>query len=169
MRTFRLSFCRPKLCHLFSQWIQGVIRAFNALYTKNVLANLLASVDAAQEDENFNLKAYRRQYTIATCLQITQKKLKEIKNAAINESWKNLWPEVIYDDKGFTPAEIQHSAQKALQLAAIIEGNSFADMTTGDIDELLDCHYQPLIDADLEDLKSASKEETQQEMEEIVD
>ncbi|CAE1162787.1 unnamed protein product [Acanthosepion pharaonis] len=79
-----------------------------------------------------------------------------------------LLPDGIYDDKGITPAEIQHSAvQKALQLAAIIGG----DVTTGDIDDLLDCHFQPLTDADLEDLtmSASEEEETQQETEEFVD
>ncbi|XP_064106779.1 tigger transposable element-derived protein 1-like [Macrobrachium nipponense] len=147
-----------------------VIRAFKALYTKNTLADLVACVDAAQddEDETFNLKAYWRQYTIATCLQNIQKALKEMKPATVNASWKKLWPQIVYDDKGFTPAEIQHSAvRKSVQLASIIGGDGFGDMTTEDVDELLDRHSQPL-----EDLtKSASDEdsETQEETQEIVE
>lgn len=64
-----------------------------------------------------------------------------MKPATINASWKKLWLEVVYDDKGFTPAEIQHSAvQKAVQLAVILGGEGFADMTTGNVNELLGCH-----------------------------
>lgn len=132
-------------------------------------------VDAAQEDEDetFNLKAYWRQYTIATCLQNIQKALQEMKPATVNASWRKLWSEIVYDDEGFTPAEIQHSAvRKSVQLAAIIGGDGFGDMTTEDVDELLDCHSQPLTDADLEDLtKSASEEENepQEETQEVVE
>ncbi|XP_066962141.1 tigger transposable element-derived protein 1-like [Macrobrachium rosenbergii] len=157
----QVEFLPPNMTSLILPMDQGVIRAFKALYTRNALANLVAPVDAAQEDDDFNLKAYWRQYTIATCLQNIHKALEEMKPATINASWKKLWPEVVYDDKGFTPAEIQHSAvQKAVQLAAILGGEVFADMTTGNVDELLDCHSQPLTDEDLEELtKSASEEE----------
>ncbi|XP_066955717.1 tigger transposable element-derived protein 1-like [Macrobrachium rosenbergii] len=156
----QVEFLPPNTTSLIQPMDQGVIRAFKALYTRNALANLVASVDAAQEDDDFNLKAYWRQYTIATCLQNIHKALEEMKPATINASWK-LWPEVVYDDKGFTPAEIQHSAvQKAMQLAAILGGEGFADMTTGNVDELLNCHSQLLTDEDLKKLtKSASKEE----------
>uniref|UniRef100_K7FQ19 HTH CENPB-type domain-containing protein n=1 Tax=Pelodiscus sinensis TaxID=13735 RepID=K7FQ19_PELSI len=165
----QVEFLPPNTTSLIQPMDQGVIRAFKALYTKNTLADLVACVDAAQddEDETFNLKAYWRQYTIATCMQNIQKALKEMKSATVNASWKKLWPQIVYDDEGFTPAEIQHSA-----LAAIIGGDGFGDMTTEDVDELLDCHSQPLTDADLEDLtKSASDEdsETQEETQEIVE
>ncbi|XP_051784731.1 tigger transposable element-derived protein 1-like [Erpetoichthys calabaricus] len=169
----QMEFLPPNTTSLIQPMDQGVIRAFKTLYTRNSLANLVSSVDAAQEDDDFNLKAYWRQYTIATCLQNIQKALQEMKPATINASWKKLWPEVVYDDKGFTLAEIQHSAvQKAVQLAAILGGEGFADMTTDDVNELLDCHSQPLTDEDLEELmKSASEEEEeeeQQETEEVV-
>ncbi|XP_068216342.1 tigger transposable element-derived protein 1-like [Palaemon carinicauda] len=172
----QVEFLPPNTTSLIQPMDQGVIRAFKALYTKNTLADLVACVDAAQddEDEDFNLKAYWRQYTIATCLQNIQKALQEMKPATVNASWKKLWPDIVYDDKGFTPSEIQHSAiRKSVQLAAIIGGDGFGDMTTEDVDELLDCHSQPLTDADLEDLtKSASEEEsegTQEETQENVE
>ncbi|XP_064093830.1 tigger transposable element-derived protein 1-like [Macrobrachium nipponense] len=171
----QVEFLPPNTTSLIQPMDQGVIRAFKALYTKNTLADLIACVDAAQDDkdETFNLKAYWRQYTIATCLQNIQKALKEMKPATVNASWKKLWPQIVFDNKGFTPAEIQHSAvRKSVQLAAIIGGDGFGDRTTEDVDELLDCHSQPLTDADLEDLtKSASDEdsETQEETQEIVE
>ncbi|XP_066977814.1 tigger transposable element-derived protein 1-like [Macrobrachium rosenbergii] len=65
----QVEFLPPNTTSLIQPMDQGVIRVFKALYTKNTLADLVACVDAAQEDEDetFNLKAYWRQYTIATC------------------------------------------------------------------------------------------------------
>ncbi|CAE1149180.1 unnamed protein product [Acanthosepion pharaonis] len=82
------------------------------------------------------------------------KALQEMKLTSINMSWKNLWPEVIYDDKGYTPAEIQHSVVGCDHWA-----ESFASMTMGDIDDLFDCQSQPLTDQDLEDLTNSASEE----------
>ena len=159
----QVEFLPPNTTSLIQPMDQGVIRAFKALYTKNTLEDLVACMHAAQEDEDetFNLKAYWRQYTIASCLHNIQRALQEMKPATVNASWKKLWSEVVYDDVGFTPSEIQHSAvRKSVQLAAIIGGDGFGDMTAEDVDELLDCHSEPLTDADLEDLtKSASEEE----------
>ena len=93
-----------------------------------------------------------------------------MKPATINASWKRLWPDVIYDSEGFAPVEVQHSAiQKAVQLAAILGGEGFADMNTGDVDELLDCHSQPLTDEDLVELTKLPSEEEEEEAHQEAD
>ncbi|XP_068223778.1 tigger transposable element-derived protein 1-like [Palaemon carinicauda] len=161
----QVEFLPPNTTSLIQSMDQGVIRVFKALYTKNALADLVAKVDDAHAQEDFNLKAYWRTFTIAMCLENIQKALEEMKPSTINSSWKKLLPEIIYDDEGFTPAEIQHSAvKKAVKLAAIPGGEGFADMITEDVDELLDCHSQELTEEDLEELtKSASEEEDDSE------
>uniref|UniRef100_A0A8C6MJZ7 DDE-1 domain-containing protein n=1 Tax=Nothobranchius furzeri TaxID=105023 RepID=A0A8C6MJZ7_NOTFU len=89
----QVEFLPPNTTSLIQPMDQGVIRAFKALYTKNTLEDLVACMGDAQEDEDetFNLKAYWRQYTIASCLQNIQKSLQEMKPATINASWKKLW------------------------------------------------------------------------------
>ena len=84
-----------------------------------------------------------------------------MKPSTIYASSKKLWPEVVYDDKGFTAKEIHHSAvQKAVQLASLISEEGFADMTTEDVDQLIDCHSKLLNKQDLEAMtKSASKKQ----------
>ncbi|XP_028658970.1 tigger transposable element-derived protein 1-like [Erpetoichthys calabaricus] len=82
----QIEFLPPNTTSLIQPMDQGVIRAFKTLYTRNALANLVSSVDAAQEDDDFNLKAYWRQYTIATCLQNIQKALQEMKPATVSAS-----------------------------------------------------------------------------------
>ncbi|XP_066958779.1 tigger transposable element-derived protein 1-like [Macrobrachium rosenbergii] len=54
----QVEFLPPNTTSLIQPMDQGVIRAFKALDTRNALANLVASMDAAQEDDDFNLKAY---------------------------------------------------------------------------------------------------------------
>ncbi|XP_070618401.1 tigger transposable element-derived protein 1-like [Erythrolamprus reginae] len=156
----QIEFLLPNTTWLIQPMDQGVIRAFKALNTRNAMDNIVAYVDAAQEnkekeEENFKVKTYWWQYTIAICLQNIQKASKDMKLANINASWKKMWPDIIYDDKGFTPAKIQHSTiQKAVQLATYIGGDGFSDMKTQDLDELLDCHFQPLTDVELKELTS---------------
>ena len=123
------------------------------------MANLARSLNTATENENvmFTLKAYWKTFTIATCLQNIQKALQEMKSSTINASWRKLWPEVVYDNKGSMAEKIHHSA---VQLASRISEKGFADMTIEKGDELIDCHSKPLNKQDLEAMtKSASKKE----------
>lgn len=168
----QIGFLAPNTTSLIQPMDQGVIRVFKVLYTKNTLTNLVYSMDAAQEDGDFNLKDYWWRYTIATCFQNIQKALQGMKPYAMSSSLKKLCPEVVCDDEGLTPGEIQYSAvHEAVQLAAMLRGEGFADMTTNDVSELLDYHSQLLTNEDLEEFtKSASKEEDeeQEDMEEDV-
>uniref|UniRef100_UPI00358EE15A tigger transposable element-derived protein 1-like n=1 Tax=Myxine glutinosa TaxID=7769 RepID=UPI00358EE15A len=61
----QIEFLPPNTTSLIQLMDQGVIRAFKALYTRSALQNL---VDAMDSDEDFSLKAYWREYTIASCL-----------------------------------------------------------------------------------------------------
>ena len=119
----RVEFLPSHTSSLIQPMDQVVIRAFKALYTRDTMANLARSPDTATENENvtFTLKAYWKTFTIAICLQNIQKTLQEMKPSTINASWKKLWLEVVYDDKGFTAEEIhQIAVQKAAQLASLI-------------------------------------------------
>lgn len=56
------------------------------------------------------------------------------------------------------------AVDKAVKLGETLGGESFSDMTTEDVNDLIDVHAQPLIDEDLEELtKSGSKEEEEEE------
>ena len=57
-----------------------------------------------------------------------------------------------------------------MQLASLINKEKFADMTTEDEDELIDCHSEPLNEQDLEAMtKSASKKEEKESHEQAVE
>ncbi|XP_060638038.2 chromobox protein homolog 3 isoform X1 [Anolis sagrei] len=167
----QVEFLSPDTTSFIQPMDQGVIRAFKALYTKYFLQSL---VEAMYMDEDFSLKAYWRDYTIASCLKNIQKAINEMKIETLNVCWKKLWPEVVHDYKGFSPNEIHHSAvDKAVRLAKILGGEGFSDMTAKDVNDLLDMHSQPLTHEDLEELtKSASEEEEEEgqwaEEEEVV-
>ncbi|KAI5100977.1 hypothetical protein C0J45_9963 [Silurus meridionalis] len=140
---------------------QGFIRTFKALYTKNLMQHLVEAMDSCS---NFLLKEFWRQFTIETCLQVIQRVLQELKPETLNACWKKLWPECVHDHKGFSPEETQHSAvEKAVKLAKILGGEGFDDMTTEDVNFLIDAHSDPLTDEDLAELmKSAGEEEEEQ-------
>nr|XP_061782207.1 tigger transposable element-derived protein 1-like [Nerophis lumbriciformis] len=139
---------------------QGVIRAFKALYTQSILQNL---VDAKDSDKNFTLKAYWRDYTIVSCLLIIQRALSEIKSETLNVCWKKVWPEVAHD-KGLSPDEVHRCAvDKVVKLAKVLRGEGFNDMTSVDVNELIDAHSQPLSDEDLKELMTSAREEEEQE------
>ena len=134
----RIEFLPANTMSLIQPMDRGFIRAFKALHIRNTMANLVRNLDTATENENitFVLKAYWKRFTIAICLQNIQKALQEMKPSTVNASWKKLWLEVVYDDKGFTAEEIHHSAvQKAVKLVSLISKEGFADMNTEDVNE----------------------------------
>ena len=137
---------------------QGVIRAFKALYTRNALQNLVEAMDT---NEDFSVKEYWKKYTVASCLQNVQQSQSEMKSETVTASWTKLWPEAVGSCKGFTADEVQHDAiDEAVKLAKLLGGDGFSDMTTEDVNNLIDAHSKPLTDDDLTEMtKSASEEE----------
>ncbi|XP_070592166.1 tigger transposable element-derived protein 1-like isoform X2 [Erythrolamprus reginae] len=160
----QVEFLPPNTTSLIQPMDQGIIRAFKALYTRNSLGSIVEAMDA---DDNFTLKAYWRQYTIASCLKNIQNALTDMKTQTMNACWRKLWPEVVHDYKGFAPEEIQDAAvQTSVKLAQALGGEGFVDMTPEEVNGLLDEHGLPLTDKDLEELtRSASEEEEEAEAE----
>ncbi|XP_070618149.1 tigger transposable element-derived protein 1-like [Erythrolamprus reginae] len=72
----QVEFLPPNTTSLIQPMDQGIIRAFKALYTRNSLGSIVEAMDA---DDNFTLKAYWRQYTIASCLKNIQNALMDMK------------------------------------------------------------------------------------------
>ena len=157
----QIEFLPANTTSLIQPMDQGVIRAFKALYIRNALQNLVEAMDS---DDNFSLRAYWRDFTIATCLQIIQKALQEMKKETLNACWKKLWPECVHAYKGFSPDEIHHlEVDKAVKLAKILGGEGFNDMTHDDVNDLIKTNSDPLTDEDLAELtKSACEEEEEQ-------
>ncbi|XP_070593700.1 tigger transposable element-derived protein 1-like isoform X2 [Erythrolamprus reginae] len=154
----QVEFLPPNTTSLIQPMDQGIIRAFKALYTRNSLGSIVEAMDA---DQNFTLKAYWRQYTIASCLKNIQSALMDMKSQTMNACWRKLWPEVVNYHRGFAPEEIQDAAvQNSVKLAQALGGEGFVDMTPEEVNGLLDEHGLPLTDKDLEELtRSASEEE----------
>ncbi|KAM9364931.1 tigger transposable element-derived protein 1-like [Pholidichthys leucotaenia] len=155
----QVEFLPPNTTSLIQPMDQGVIRAFKALYTRSTMEGLISSID--EGDEDFSLKTYWRGYNIATCLANIQKALNEMKEQTLNASWRKLWLDVAHDYEGFTPDEVHHSAiDKAVRLARLVATEGFSDMTTEDVNTLIECHSEPLTDEDLIEMtRSASEEE----------
>lgn len=72
----QIKFLPANTTSLIQTMDQGVIYAFKAIYTQNSLQHLM---DAMDTDENFTLKGYWRNFTIAMCLSIIQAALKKMK------------------------------------------------------------------------------------------
>lgn len=72
------------------------------------MESLVASIDDQEED--FSLKAYWRNSTIASCLVNIQKALQNLNEQTLNWAWKKLWPNVFHDYKCFSSENMQHSA-----------------------------------------------------------
>lgn len=160
----QIEFLPPNTTSLLQPMDQGVIRAFKALYTGNCLQQLVAEID---ENENFQLKIYWRNFTIASCLTVIHKALQDMKKETLNACWKNLWPECVHDHKGFSPDEIQYNTvNKSVKLAKLIGGEGFDDITYEDFNDLINAHSQPLTDEDLAELTKPTSEEKTEGQEE---
>lgn len=103
----QIEFLPPNTTSLIQPMDQGIIRAFKALYTRNTLQHLVEAMDS---DQDFSLKAYWREYTIASCLQNIQRAIHEMKIETLNVCWKKLWPEAVHNPTGCSLDEIHHSA-----------------------------------------------------------
>ncbi|XP_064116376.1 tigger transposable element-derived protein 1-like [Macrobrachium nipponense] len=134
---------------------QGVIR----VYTRSTMEGLISSIDAG--DDDFSLKRYWREFNVVTCLANVQNALKEMKQQTLNASWRKLWPDIVHDYEGFMADEVHHSAvDKAVSLARLVANEGFSDMTAEDINSLIECHSEPLVNEDLVEMtRSASEEE----------
>ena len=125
-------------------------------------------VKQMDSDPDFSLMAYWKSFTIADCLIILGDVIKEMKTETVNATWKKLWPEVVHDYVGFSPAEIQHSAiNRAAILARQIGGEGFTDITEEDLNDLIDEHSDQLSVEDLDEMTKSASEDEVEEGEEI--
>ncbi|XP_064081037.1 tigger transposable element-derived protein 1-like [Macrobrachium nipponense] len=146
----QLEFLPANTTSLLQPMDQGVIRAFKALYTRNSLGHLVKAMD---DDSEFTLKGFWRKFKIATCLNVIDRSLRDMKKETLNSCWKKLWPECVNDYKGFSPQEIQHLAiDNAVKLAKILGGEGFDDITKDEVGSLIDTHTELLTDQDLEEI-----------------
>ncbi|XP_068250690.1 tigger transposable element-derived protein 1-like [Palaemon carinicauda] len=140
---------------------QGIIRAFKALYTRSTMDGLISSI--SEGDEHFGLKRYGREYNIVKCLARTQKAPNEMKEPTLSASRKNMWPEVVLDYEGFTLDKLYHSAgDKSVRLAQLVANESFYDMTMTDVNTLIECHLEPVIDENLVEMTRSANEEEEE-------
>ena len=117
-------------------------------------------------DQDFSLKDYWREYTIASCLQNIQRAIEEIKTNFQCLLGKN-WPEAVQNPPGGSPDEIHHSAiDTAVNLAKQLGGDGFNDMTPHDINALIDADAHQLTDADLAEMTKLPSEDEREEEEE---
>ncbi|XP_017165864.1 tigger transposable element-derived protein 1-like isoform X2 [Poecilia reticulata] len=156
----QIEYLPPNTTSLIQPMDQGIICAFKALYTRNALQHLVEAVDSVQD---FSLKAYRREYTIASCLLNIERAIQEMKSENLNACWKKLWPEVVHN-KGCSPFDLHHSAvDRAVQLAKQLEGDGFTDMTPDYINSLIEAPSQLLTDEDLTEMTKPTSEEEEED------
>ncbi|KAE8278051.1 Tigger transposable element-derived protein 1 [Larimichthys crocea] len=160
----KIEFLPPNTTSLIQPMDQGIIRAFKALYTRNMLQHLVEFVDS---DPDFSLKNYWRGYTIASCLLNIQRAIQEMKTGSLNSYWKKLWPEAVQNATGSSVDELHHSAvDSAVNLVKQLGGDGFNDMTADEVNDLIDAHAQPLTDKDLAEMTKPPSEDDGEEEEE---
>ncbi|XP_004082589.1 tigger transposable element-derived protein 1-like [Oryzias latipes] len=152
----QIEFLPPNTSSLIQPMDQGIIRTFKALYTRNTLQHL---VDAMDSDQNFSFKDYWREYTIASCLQHIQRAHQEMKSETLNGCWEKLWPEAVHNPTESRLDEIHRSVvETAVSLAKRLRGDGFDEITSDDVNSLIDAHSQPLTDEDLAEMTKPPSE-----------
>ena len=155
----KIEFMSPITAPLIQPVDQAVIRSFKALYTLTTLQGLIEAVD--EDQDGFTLKMHWLTFAIALCSRNVQQALADMKPQTITFSWKKLWLEIVNGCAGITPDKVHHSADdKIVKLAGILQKDSFYDMTSENVNGLIECHSEQLTDKDLVEMtKSASEEE----------
>lgn len=157
----QIEFLQPNTRPLIQPMDQGIILAFKALYTRNTLQHLVVTMES---DQDFSIKVYWREYTIAPCLKSTQRAIQEMKTETLNACWKKLWPEAVHNPTESSLDEIHHSAvDTAVNLAKQLGGERFNDMTPDDINAVTDAQSQPLTDEDLAEMTKLTSEDEGEE------
>ena len=79
-----------------------------------------------------------------------------------------MWHQIVNNHAGFTPDEVQYSAvDEVMKLARRLQKDGFDDMTSEDVNGLIESQLKSLIDKDLVEMtKSANAEEDDKNLQE---
>ncbi|XP_062966172.1 tigger transposable element-derived protein 1 [Cynocephalus volans] len=129
-------FMPPNTTSLIQPLHQGIIKAFKAHYTRELYTKAWEALKANKE---ITMMDYWKSVTIRNVMDYVDTAWDSIKQATINNCWKNVWPDCVENFEGFegVTENIKNSVRNILHIARQISGEGFEDMKEEDVEEIL--------------------------------
>ncbi|XP_057566797.1 tigger transposable element-derived protein 1 [Hippopotamus amphibius kiboko] len=133
---------------------QGIIKAFKAHYTREFYSKAFEALKANKET---TMVDYWKSVTIRSVIDYVGTAWDNVKQATINNCWKNVWPDCVENFEGFegVTESIKNSVKNIMHIAWQISGEGFDDMRKEDVEEIL---AEKAIEPTNEDLDEMAKQ-----------
>ena len=128
-------FLPPNATSLIQPLDQGIIKAFKAHYTRELYSKAFEALKANKES---TVMDYWKSVTIHNVIDYVGTAWDNIKRAAINNCWKNVWLDCVENFEGFegVTESIKNSVKNIMPIAWQISGEGFDDMREEDVGEI---------------------------------
>lgn len=100
----------------------------------------LALYRAIDNSDTMTLIDFRKAFNIRNTLEFIKEAWDDLNMSMINACWNALWPEQVYNFRGFP--SVHGEVWAIVQLSQQTEGEGLSDMTEQEVHNLLDSHYE---------------------------
>ncbi|XP_042240612.1 tigger transposable element-derived protein 1-like [Homarus americanus] len=138
-KGINLTFFPPNVTSLIQPMDQGIIALLKRYYLKYTMIQI---AEAMNKDNNMTAATFWKSYTIKDAITNITLAWKSVPETELNGVWRNLWPEVVHDFKGFDEGK---DVKDILRLVKEVRGDSkFQEIQEEDVNELLFSMEDPL-------------------------
>ncbi|KAK4325871.1 hypothetical protein Pmani_003575 [Petrolisthes manimaculis] len=135
----KLCFLPPNVTSLIQPLDQGVIALFKRYYLRFTMQQMANAMD---RDKDLTAPAFWKSYTIKDAIANISRAWNSVPESALNGVWRNIWPDIVNDFKGFDTAS---DVKAIVKLGKEIGGDEgFQELQENDVVELLDSMDEPL-------------------------
>ncbi|XP_007468546.1 PREDICTED: tigger transposable element-derived protein 1-like [Lipotes vexillifer] len=138
---------------------QGVASTFKAHYLRRTFEHILEATDG---DDTAEIREFWRKYSIMDAVDNIAIAWEELRPAAVNSAWKNIWPECVHSQSVSQTDSIAQLQQNIVTLAKSV---ALGEVGEADVDQLLQSHEEGLSNEELVQLEQepAGEEEDGEE------
>ncbi|KAK4303744.1 hypothetical protein Pmani_024265 [Petrolisthes manimaculis] len=135
----KLCFLPPNVTSLIQPLDQGVIALFKRYYLRFTMQQMANAMD---RDKDLTAPAFWKSYTIKDAIANISRAWNSVPESALNGVWRNIWPDIVNDFKGFDAAS---DVKAIVKLGKEIRGDEgFQELQENDVVELLHSMDEPL-------------------------
>ncbi|XP_042229542.1 tigger transposable element-derived protein 1-like isoform X1 [Homarus americanus] len=157
-KDINLTFFPPNVTSPIQPLDQGVIALFKRYYLKFTMKQM---AEVMSKDKNMTAATFWKSYTIEDAIANIAVAWKSVPESALNGVWRNLWPQVVHDFKGF---DEDKDVKDILKLGKEVRGDSgFQEIQEEDVNELLVSMEEPLTSEEVLEMVEMAKNHKEEE------
>ena len=120
---------------------QGIISIFKSHYLKITMNNIIHS-----DNEVEDVTSIWKKFTLKDAIENIEDACTQVPQTAMNGVWKKVWPQCVTTTPAYLNKSINDEVNEMVQLA---HHEGFSDVSTEDIQEVLQSYNEPLKNAEL--------------------